>query len=134
MKTYKITVTDDLERNFGHRVVFEGLPDDYGEGKPDAKDYDWLFTRYDYDKEIPPFWSSGIAETRCFTLPFAIYLLVYDLCQMHQSLVDGDEFVLEYEGKTYRTIVNTWPRCDEAQEVEKAFRELHKIPKDKLRD
>lgn len=133
MKTYKITITDERPHNFGHRLTFEGLKNGYH--GVDGETHSDFLRSYDYDKEVPPFWSAGIAETRCFTLPYAVYLICYDLCQWHDDLqMDGDEFAFEWEGQTFKIPVGTWPRCDEAQEIEKAFRELHKIPKDKLRD
>jgi len=127
MKTYKITVTEE-PKNFGHRMLIHGLRDLYpGGSEPNPEGHVWLISRYDYDKTLPPYWTAGICGQLCFTLPFAVYLELYDLCQVHEDLCKGDELVLEYQGKTYVTIVNTWPECPAASEGEKAFRLAYHI-------
>lgn len=128
MKTYKITVTNEPE-NLGTRMTVHGLRDLYFSAKdgPSPEGFTWLLRQYDYDKSVPPYWSVGISEQRCFTLPFAVYVELYDLCQVHEDLHDGDEMILEHEGQTYTTIVNTWPECRLASEAEQAFRTANDI-------
>lgn len=124
MKTYSITAAEEPE-NLGVRVTFVGLPGRYASRPGDLT---WLFKRYDYEKDVPPFFSEGIAESKCFTLPWAIYLWIYDECQTSDHLHDGDELILDYEGQRFVTIVNTWPRCEAAQFAEDAFRVERGLP------
>ena len=120
---YRVTVKHE-PRNLGHRMHIEGLAhalrrwDEYK-----GKDHEELLSQYDYEKTLPPFWSVGVAEVHCFTLPKAVYLAIYDLVQIHDDIRDGDTFRFEYEGETYVTIVNqAWPTCVEADELESALR------------
>jgi hypothetical protein len=132
-KKIQITITDDLERNYGHRLTFRGLQNVYPSSPEDTDHTDFL-RQYNHDKTLPPYWSAGIAEMRCFTLPYAIYLTCYDLCQWHEDLqLDGDEFVFEWEGQTFTISVGTWPVCEAAWEAEKAFRAQHGITKEQAR-
>lgn len=125
MKTYNISAAEEPS-NMGVRVTFHGLPSRYSsEPGPDTT---WLFTRYDYEKDVPAFFSEGIAESRCYTLPWSVYIWLYDECQTSDVLKDGDEMVLDYDGRKYVTVVNTWPRCEAAQFFEDAFRVEHGLP------
>lgn len=123
-QTYQIKLIEEPE-NYGHRMMIEGLRQLYGDNK-NQLGYDWLIRRYDY--EAIPFWVPGIDGPKCYTVPYAVYLELYDLCQVHEDLKDGDEFILEHEGRTFRIVVNTWPTCVEAKELEQLFKKEHNIP------
>jgi len=118
MATYQIT-TKTVEGYNGPHMVIHELADRYG----DEENYTCWIRQYDYLKSVPAFYSCGICETRAWTLPYAIYLELYDLCQTCEELRDGDEFVFTVEGIEYRVVVATWPTCDDAWEMEKMFRE-----------
>jgi len=131
-KQIQIKIVDDLERNYAHRLTFEGL-NGHLVFFPEREHHEDFLRRYDYDKTVPPFWSAGICEQRCFTLPFAIFLTCYDICQWHDDVKDGDEFVFEWEGQSFKMAAGTWPTCDAAQDIEKAFRAQHNISEKKAR-
>lgn len=125
MKTYNITAAEEPQ-NHGVRIIIHGLEHPYSSHpKPNT---DWLFTRYTHEKNVPPFFCEGIAESRCYTLPWAVYIWLYDECQTNEQLHDGDEMVLDYDGRKYVTVVGTWPTCDAAQFFEDAFRVEHGLP------
>jgi hypothetical protein len=129
MREYKVTVEAE-QRNIGHRMYIEGLPHllnrdrDPKYQRPEYEcDHNECWRQYNYDKTVPPFWAIGIAESRCFTLPFAVYIALYDLVQVHDAIKNGDQFVFEYEGIEYVTIVDSaWPTCEKACELERNFR------------
>lgn len=128
MKRYQIRI-EERPSDSGHSLTVEGLADDY-----EPRDYSTLLPQYSYNKELPPYWSVGIAEIRCFTLPFAIYISCYDLCQWHDGLKNGDELVYEVDGQTFTIVVGTWPTCDAAQEIEQAFRAANNITREQARE
>lgn len=93
MSTYKVTVEVD-EQDVANLQI-HGLLDG------DGMDEILVVRRYFYDKAIPPYYAAGICEQMAFTLEAAAYLELYDLCQVHDGVHDGDVFMLEHGGCTW---------------------------------
>lgn len=129
---YQVTVSEEPQ-NMGHRLIIHGLRNLYPNGmwegleeETETANHNWLISKYDYEKL--PFWSSGTCEEKCFTLPWAVFLVLYDLVQVHDDLHDGDVFEFAHDGRTFVTVVaSAWPHCEEAKELEVAFRKENGI-------
>ena len=116
------------------RFTFEGLPG-YEEDEPNLIHLIGHSPKREGELECwfsPPGVCQYFSEVdfRTYTLPYAVFVDIYDLVQSNENIKDGDEFVFVDDGEEYITVVNSaWPHCEKAALLERKFREENGIEK-----